>query len=238
MVRRVFRTIRGAIKLLKVGGPVVFLKQLKRQIYSRESQVGLELDLRQANVTTSPAKIGYTLALASKADIEEALRKAGTESKESVQKLLYRKWLYESGFRNWYVARIVETGDLCYMHSVIDADDYKRADGDFSNWLPDLKEGEALLEGAYTFEKYRGLKLSTAISVDLVRIYKEKGYQRILTYIEKNNIPPLKVVEAVGFTCFEEVPVLRILFLNLRKFGQGTSRIENAKKPDAVGAAR
>ncbi|OGO23739.1 MAG: hypothetical protein A2144_05180 [Chloroflexi bacterium RBG_16_50_9] len=204
--------------LLKIAGFRVFLEQLKRQVYSRETQVGLDLKLQEANVPVHQAKIKYNLSLASEKDIEEALQKAGSESKESVQKLLYRKWLYESGFRNWYIARTADTGDICYMESVIDSEDYKHADGDFSNWLPELKEGEALVEGAYTFEKYRGQKLSTAVSVDLVQIYKKKGFSRILTYIEKNNIPPQKVVEAVGFTRFEEIPVLRIFFLNLRKF--------------------
>ncbi len=206
--------------LLRIAGFRVFFTQLMRQVYSKESQLGLELKLPESNVPPIQAKINYTLRVASAEDIQEALQKASFESKASVQKLLYRKWLYESGFRNWYVARTVDDGDLCYLHSVIESNDYKVAEGDFSNWLPVLKNDEALLEGAYTFEKYRGQKLSSAITVDLINIYKKKGFKRMLTYIEKKNTPAIKVVEATGFTKFGEVPVLRVLFFNLRKFNK------------------
>ena len=100
---------------------------------------------------------------------------------------------------------------------IIYPEDDKTTGGKFRNWFPRLKEDEALLEGGYTFEKFRGNRLHPSVITDRFRICKDKGFRRVVAYIEKGNIASLKGYERAGFTQFEEIHHLRVLFFTRRK---------------------
>ncbi len=221
-VKSLLRVVRTEIYytavLFKIGGLKVFWKQLKRQIYSRSSQIGLELDLQKTNIPHVEAKVKYTLQLASEEDMNEVLRKAKAENKGSVHSLVYRRWLYQDGYHNFYIARTTDTNDLCFMQSVIYQRDNTVVDGRFKGWFPKPEKGEAILEGAYTYERYRGQGLGSAVPTDIMRICKNNGIKRVITYIEKSNAASLRAAEKDGFVRFEEVPELRILFSTRRKY--------------------
>jgi hypothetical protein len=209
-----------AAALLRIGGLKVFLKQLKRQVYSKDAQIGLKLDLQETDIPEIKANIKYTLQLAKKEDMDEILQLAKKEDKKWSQSLVYRRWLYEDGYHNCYITRTVDTNDLCFIQSVIHPEDDRIVKGRFRHWFPKLKEGEALLEGAYTFGKYRGNKLHPSVLSVILNMYKNKGFKRIITHIEKGNVAALKGAERVGFIPFEEAPELRIFFLTKRKFNR------------------
>jgi len=63
-----------------------------------------------------------------------------------------------------------------------------------------------------------GNRLHPAILGDILEIYRGNDFKRIITHIEKDNVAAFKGADKVGFTPFEEVPELRILFLTRRKF--------------------
>ena len=124
MFKRFYRRIIYAFTLLRVGVFKVFLDQLRRQIYSRNVQIGIvkSLDDYGKNLIAE-CKIKYYLQPASEGDINEAFQKVKTESKESAQMLLNRKWLYECGCGKWFVARTADTDELCYLQCVISPED-------------------------------------------------------------------------------------------------------------------
>jgi L-amino acid N-acyltransferase YncA len=221
MLKKFLRTAYSAFMLLKMVGPKLFLKKLGRQLYSRDVQIGLEKNLEEDS-TLPPANtnIKYYLRTATEADMDEAFQQTDTESKESVQILMYMKWLYECGFRNWYIARTADTNEVCFMDSVILPEDNPLIEKSFKTWFPILKDDEVLLEGAYAFEKFRGKGLTTCAHVEMLDIFRKKGFKRMLVYIKKDNLPSFKLIGKVGFTKFEEVPVLKILFFTRRKFRQ------------------
>jgi L-amino acid N-acyltransferase YncA len=212
------KKVRNALVLLRIVGPGVFFEQLRRQIYSRHIQIGLEKSL-EANSTQTPGecKIQYSLRPGSPQDMDEILRKVTSESKESVFNLLFRRWLYDSGFHNWYIARTADTNDLCFIQSVISPDDNRLLDGDFREWFPRLNKDEFILEGAYTFEKYRGNRLCDSVASDIFEIFRKQGFKRVLTYIKSDNAASLRAAEKTGFKKFEQVHVLKILFFTMRK---------------------
>ena len=224
LIKLIFKRIRGSIYygalLLKIGGLKIFLIQLKRQIYSRSSQIGLALNLQETNIPKIEANIKYTLKLASKEDMDEVLQKAKSESKDMVQKLLFRRWMYEDGYHNCYIARTADTNEICIIAFTIYPEDDKKVEGRFRNWFSRLQEDEAILEGAYTFEKFRGNRLHPSIITDRLRICKERGYKWALGYIEEKNAASLKGAERTGFKRFGKVPELKFLFFTFRKYSR------------------
>jgi RimJ/RimL family protein N-acetyltransferase len=217
MMKRFLKAWHSSMMLMRFGGPGVFLKQLGRQFYSKSVHIGFELNLQEVDVPRIEAKIKYSMGLASEQDMDEVLEKAKTESNKSAKELVSRWWLYADGYHNCYVARTAETNDLCFMQSVIHQADDKVVSGQFRNWFPELKEDEAILEGAYTFEKYRGNGLGASVPNRLLNMWKEKGIKRVITYIEKDNIASFKVAGKAGFVRFEQVHKLRVLFLSRQK---------------------
>jgi hypothetical protein len=214
-MKRFLRKVRCAILLLKYSGWKDFASQIKRQIYSHHVQVGVEKYLADANARPVTSKTKYNFGLGSGKDMDEAFRQIATESKESVQQLLNREWLYRSGFGKWYVARSFDTGELCFIQGVIGPEDNNLLDDGFKGWFPRLKEDEILLEGAYAFEKYRGGGLCHAVASEINDIYRKKGFTRTIAYIRKDNTSSIKASEKTGFRQFEEIPVTKILFLTI-----------------------
>jgi L-amino acid N-acyltransferase YncA len=224
VLKQFLKKVRSAILLLKISGAKEFFNQLRRQIYSRALWIGMEKNMEGNAKALAECKIEYYLRQASEEDMKEAFQKVKTESKESAYKLLYRKYLYECGCGNWYIARTADTDEPCFLQSVIRPEDNKLLDEGFGNWFPRLNEDEILLEGAYTFENYRGNRLCHAVASDIIEIYREKGFKRMIAYYNNDNAASLKAGEKTGFTKFEEVPVLTILFFTRSKFSHNRSK--------------
>ena len=218
MLMQFFRKILCAATLLRVGAVKVFLDQLRCQIYKKDVQIGFVRNLDDNyNRDQIQCPIEYKLREASREDMDEAFRRVKTESKESAQLLLNRRWLYECGCGKWFVARMADTNELCFFQCVISPADNKMLNQGFKNWYPELKEGEMIMEAAYTFEKFRGTKVARSILFDLLDIYRNQGFKRMILYIDKDFEYLLEKSESTGFTKFEEVTLTRTMFFSKRK---------------------
>ena len=215
-MKQAFRKIRYAILELRYGGLRTFFRQLRRQVYSRATFLGLEKALDGKN-TPIPCGIRYSLRPASGKDMEEVLQRARTESKESVHELIQRKWFYESGFRNCYVGRTDNGDELCYIQWLVSSEDREAMNHGFKGRLPRLKEDEVLVENVFTFQKYRRKGVMSSAVVELAEIAREKGFKRMLAYVREDNIASLKAFEKAGFKKFEEIPEVKFLFFTKRK---------------------
>jgi RimJ/RimL family protein N-acetyltransferase len=58
---------------------------------------------------------------------------------------------------------------------------------------------EGLIEGAYTFSKFRGLGLMAASQHQLLERARAQGLKRVWTYVAVDNVPSLKGCARVGF---------------------------------------
>jgi len=219
-MKGILRESYYAFLLLKIGGALVFFRQLKRLIYSRATEIALQENLN-GNCVEVPSRIEYLLRPGTKQDADELIQKVKTESKESTHRLLYRKWCYDCGLRNFYVARTMDTDDLCYIVWMISAEDNDVLERELKGWFPKLKEGHCLLDNAYTFERYRGNGIMASVTAQLCEIAKSKGFRRVLAYVLKDNIPSLKSCEQAGFKAFKEVPEMKLAFRNIKKYGNG-----------------
>jgi len=212
--------VRYAGLLLKIGGPRMFLSQLRRQLYSKDILFGLDKDLDAQRVKVA-SKSSYFLRPASNGDMEELLARAKEESKQSVHELVERRWFYECGFKGCYVARNSDTGEICFIAWLISANDSELVSQGFKDRLPGLKEGELLLENCYTFEKYRGNNIMPSVVVELQEMARDRGFKRMVTCVRQDNRASLRAFEKLAFRKFEEIPELKILFFTKRKHGNG-----------------
>ncbi len=215
VLKEALRKVRYAVLLARVGGPKVFFRQLKRQVYSRATFIGLEKNLN-TKCAPVPCRVEYALQLASEKDMDEVVQKAKTESKESAHELVQRRWFYESGFLNCYVARTIDTGELCYMVWLISLVDRALVKSGFRDMLPRLKEDEILMENSYTFEKHRGNRIMPSAMAEWSEMARSNGFKRVITYVRQDNIASLRGCERAGFRKFEEIPEFKLLFFSKR----------------------
>ena len=215
MLTSPFRKMRYALLLLKIGGLKVFFRQLMRQIYHRATFIGLEMDLNADNVRV-PSKVEYFLRPASEEDMEKVVQKAKTESMESAHELIQRKWFYESGFHNCYIARTVDTGELCHIQWLVSSEKDDVVSRGFGRRLPRLRMDEILVENAFTFEECRGNRIMSSVMVELSQLARRDGFRRMIAYVHQDNEASLKGCEMAGFRKFEEIRELKLLFFTKR----------------------
>jgi hypothetical protein len=199
-----------------MAGSKVFFRQLKRQIYSRATLIGLEKNL-DTDIVRIPSKLEYSLRLASEEDIGDIFQKIETESKESDFELIQRKMFYEAGFRNCYVARSVDTNEICHINWLISSEEDNVVSHGFRSRLPKLKEDEVLIENAFTVEEYKGNWIWPSVIGELFEIARTNGFKRVITYVSRENMASLKGCERAGMKRTEEVPELKLLFFTKRK---------------------
>jgi hypothetical protein len=227
MLDRSFQKMRYAILLLRIEGPMLFSIHLKGQIFHRYAFWGLQKNL-QTNNAPVPCEVKYSLQLASEKDMQEMLEMAVSEGRDSAYELIGRKLFYDSGFRDCYVARSVDTNELCFVQWMISQENCQGLDRGFRNMLPKLERQDLWMENSYTFKKYRGKKVYPSVLVDLAEIARNKGFKRILTYVREDNIASVKGCERAGFQAFERVTEVKLLFSTRRKYPSRSNQQEGA----------
>jgi len=86
------------------------------------------------------------------------------------------------------------------MQWVIPAADNDRLRGFFGNLYPVLGRDEALLEGAYTPEAYRGKGIMGAAMAQVAERASEVGARWVITFVDEQNAASFKGCVRAGFT--------------------------------------
>jgi hypothetical protein len=135
-----------------------------------------------------------------------------SEGQDSIFELVQRKWFFDSGFHNCYMARTVASHDICYVHWVVSRQDENAGSQVFKSSFPRLGEQEMLLEHAYTFKKYRRNRIMPSVMLKLFQIGRNRGFHRVIVYILEDNVFSLKGCRKVGFKDFEIVRRTKLPF--------------------------
>lgn len=218
MIGRILRKLRFAVILLRCGGVGPFLHQLRRQVYSEATFLGMERDLSE-DVVRAQCQVRYGLRLASVEDMDEIVECAKGQGRESAHELIQRRWFYESGFNDCYVAREEDTGQICHVQWLVSSRENGK-DG-FESRLPSLSDDEVLIENAFTTLARRRRGVMTSVVSDLADFARSKGVRRMLAYVRDDNIPSLRALETAGFSVFERVPEIKFLFMTRRRHLRG-----------------
>jgi RimJ/RimL family protein N-acetyltransferase len=139
--------------------------------------------------------------------------------------VLLRELLCESDICTLYVAHLAD-GSPIYAQWLVRYTDQHRLRGSFAGrYISDylertpLRSGEVLVEGAYTFSRFRGMGAMTDGMVQLLRIARDEGARSARTSVVARNVPALRGCAKVGFN-------LDSAQLSVRRLGRRRNSIQ------------
>jgi len=112
--------------------------------------------------------------------------------------LVQRQSLCGAGVQTLYVA-IDDAGEPIYAQWLVRSDEQEALHAATHGLFPQLGEGEALVEGAYTFANFRKLGAMTDGMRQLLVRARDSGDQKVFTYVAEGNVPSLRGCASVGF---------------------------------------
>jgi RimJ/RimL family protein N-acetyltransferase len=197
-VRGLLTRVRDLGRLMLSGNVAKVWWALNYRAYSDSTSIGLKRDL-QVPFRGPTAKIPIGVRpLAAGDDLSAINPEPGLAPDEAFWRLGQRR-LLESGLQTCYVA-ITPDDRPCYMQWVIPASENDRLRAVFGNLYPVLGPDEALLEGAYTPQPYRGKGIMSAAMAQIAERAAEHGARWVITFVDEQNEASLKGCLRAGFT--------------------------------------
>jgi len=197
----VVRAFGNLLVLLRRGYWRESLQSLSRRIWSNEVYLGLHHDLA-VPFPALTSQVSLSLRPLREGDAASLLQLDRTApSAADFHTRLSRNRLMEAAIPTCYVATTTD-GDPCYLQWLIGPQDFSALQ-DFTNeWYPPLQEGDLLLEGAYTPERFRGKGIALSAVLHLADEAKSAGGSRLVTFIGEPNVSALRAYERLGFVPF------------------------------------
>lgn len=190
------------VRLVLAGDAAKAWWAVTYRMYSDSTSLGLRRDLT-IPFTGPNAKIPITVRPLTAADDLSALDPApGLSADERLWRLGQLR-LLRSGLGICYVA-IAPEGKPCYMQWVMPSSENARLRAVFGNLYPSLGPEEALLEGAYTPDAYRGKGIMGAAMTQVAERAAGVGARWVITFVDEQNQGSVKGCIRAGF-----VPYLR-----------------------------
>jgi GNAT superfamily N-acetyltransferase len=185
------------VRLVAAGNATKAWWAFTYRMYSDSTSVGLRRDLT-IPFTGPSAKIPITVRpLASTDDLSALDPAPGLNADERFWRLAQLR-LLRSGLKICYVA-IAPEGKPCYMQWVIPPSENARLRAFFGNLYPHLGPDEALLEGAYTPDAYRGKGIMGAAMTQVAERAADFGARWVITFVEEHNEASVKGCIRAGF---------------------------------------
>lgn len=72
----------------------------------------------------------------------------------------------------------------------------------FGGIFPNLEKNEALLEGGFTHDKYRGQRIMAKGILNILNLPENKDIKRFITFVDVTNIASIKGLQRAGFTTY------------------------------------
>jgi len=111
--------------------------------------------------------------------------------------------LLDDGIGTCWVAT-APAGEVCFMQWLIASSSNDRIQERWPKLFPVLGPDEALLEGAYTPEQYRGQGIMAYAVAVIAEHAADLGARWVVTFVGTDNIPSLKGCRRAGFTPYVE----------------------------------
>jgi hypothetical protein len=166
-----------------------------RRAWSSEASFGLRADLDRLP-EVRPARITVSMeprdTMSFKGFEDELDRVSGGVG------LVQRQSLCAAGVQTLYVA-VDDSGDPIYAQWLVRSNEQEDLHRATHGLFPQLVEGEALVEGAYTFANFRKLGAMTDGMRQLLVRARDSGDRTVFTYVAVGNVPSLRGCASVGF---------------------------------------
>ena len=172
-------------------------------LYSDSASVGLRRDLRAPCLAPAAQRPFQVRPLTPDDQLAWLDPSEPGLSDQQVYARLGQARLLRSGIQTCHVA-VEPDGTACYMQWLILSNQNDQVRAFFGNLYPRLAPDEALLEGAYTPEAYRGQGIMAAAMAQIAERADQFGARWVVTFVDEGNAASLKGCARAGF-----VPYLR-----------------------------
>lgn len=187
-----------AFGLVRAGEWRPVLNALRKWLYSDSCSYGLCRDLTVPIDVPEPA-ISVTIRPIKRDDLPAFTEiDPGRHDRLSARHRAASARLLASDIETCYVA-VTEEGTPCYMQYLILPSENDKVQAFFEGIFPRLAEDQALLEGAFTLEEYRGQGIMPFVMEDLAEKARNEGARRLITVVFSGNVPALKGCQRSGF---------------------------------------
>ena len=201
-MRRSLLRARDFVRLIGSGHAGEALRSLRVRARSQSLSYGLRRDLN-VPFAAPPAKIDLDVRpLTPHDDLSFLEPEPGLPSEVASARLGQRR-LVEARVPTCWVA-IARNGKPAYMQWLIGSQDNQRIRAQWDNLFPVLGPDEALLEGAYTPEAYRGQGIMPYAMARIAEEAKHLGARYVITFVADHNVPSLKGCKKAGFSPYVE----------------------------------
>lgn len=192
------RRLQGILRLVLHGELAAVLHRMRGALWSDSTSVRLERDLDVSFVAPA-ATIPIEVRPLRDADVPGLLdlRADGVSSAERVDRER-RARLVGAKLPTAYVA-VTADGVPCYLQWLTGAVQNDRIQQLWNGEFPVLAPHEALLEGAFTPEAYRGRRIMPAAMARVAERATELGARRVVTFVTHGNVASLKGCARAGF---------------------------------------
>jgi hypothetical protein len=192
------------------------LARLGSRFWSTSRSLGLRCDL-DSLPARRPAKVELKMVPAASAE-EAGLREelAATEGDDYVE-VAGRIAMAEAGVHGLHVARNAE-GAPAYVQWLIGREEYPAIAAHSPGLYPEPKDGEVLLEGAYTYMAFRRMGAMADGMHQLLEIAHQRGGHAAFTYVASDYPPSIRGCANVGFTLDHVALTKRRFFVRSVRF--------------------
>ncbi len=190
--------VQSAKRIVKQGRLDGLLYLLKERWKSELISFGLRRDLTVPFAAPDP-KIPLSIRPLEEDDISKILdTNAPGITDEEREERMTRLQMLDAGIRTCYVA-VTADNTPCFMQWLIRPGENSKMQLYFKGIFPPLAPDEALLEGAFTPEAFRGKGIMSWAMARLVEQEAGLGPRFAITFVTRDNIPSLKGCKKAGF---------------------------------------
>jgi hypothetical protein len=184
------------VSLLRRGRVDDLGRTLRMRWHSTHEAYGMRRDLAEP-FETPPAKIPVTVRQVTDADVAAILGSRAGSEHERIE-LIERQGLLAQRRERCFVA-VDASGAPTFVQWLFLPEDNAFVQSHFKGVFLPLAPGEALLENAYTFERYRGLAIMAHAMSRICEEARALGCRWGVTHVGCKNVPSLKGCARAGF---------------------------------------
>lgn len=194
---QVVRRAVDAVRLIREGHIRRVGHSLIARFRSDKVSLGLARDV-SVPLAAAPAKVPLEVRPLRPGEALEFLALNANVDAGDAAFALVEQRLLDSDFGTCYVA-VNPEGKPCYMQFLFLPQDNPGIRQMWGNSFPTLGVDEALLEGAFTPDAYRGQGIMAHAMARIAEAAKECGARRVMTFVAADNIASLKGCKKAGF---------------------------------------
>jgi len=191
--------LRKLLWLLQSGQVATLATLLRRWLYSDVRGIGLQRGLELPIEARRP-RHALTIRPISPHEREAFTATKGVQGDGALLRLNVRQ-LFATGLETCYVA-LIEDEIPVYIQYLVLPDQNDKVVEAFGESIPQLDQGEALLEFAFTLEQYRALGVMPHVFAELAKEAKSRGACRVVTWVGQPNPTMLRYLGRIGFVPF------------------------------------